>query len=266
MASLNGISVLAVDDIDVNRLMLGDMLTPEGACVVFAENGEQSLEILKQKGIAAFDVVLMDVQMPVMDGFEATRNIRLISQELPVIGLTAYALAEDRKKCLSAGMADVVTKPLNMKLLRAAILCQIERNSGKHPPGLAKKPFATGTVLDTVSAVALATIDWPALFALCDGRREFVRKLVISVRQHHAQTPEKLRMAAQKGDRRTVALIVHSLKGLNVEARRLHALTTAFAIDWLDDALFLAGVEELACAVEGVLAELRTVDQPKWGN
>lgn len=158
MASRNGISVLAVDDIDVNRLMLGDMLAPEGACVVFAENGEQ-LEILKQKGIAAFDVVLMDVQMPVMDGFEATRNIRLISPGLPVIGLTAYALAEDRKKCLSAGMADVVTKPLNIKLLRAAILFQIERNSCKRPPGSATKTFPMNPPgrSDTFSPVALAT-------------------------------------------------------------------------------------------------------------
>ncbi|MDP2812064.1 MAG: PAS domain S-box protein, partial [Rhodocyclaceae bacterium] len=118
---LSGVSVLAADDVDINRLVLEDLLVHEGAHVVFAENGQQALERLEQAGVTAFDVVLMDVQMPVMDGFEATRRIRAIAPALPVVGLTAYALAEEREKCLAAGMADVVTKPINIRVLVAAI-------------------------------------------------------------------------------------------------------------------------------------------------
>ena len=73
-------------------------------------------------------MVLMDVQMPGMDGFEATRRIRLIAPALPVVGVTAYALAEEREKCLASGMVDVVTKPINLKVLVETIRRQVLSN------------------------------------------------------------------------------------------------------------------------------------------
>ncbi|MEW5769065.1 MAG: PAS domain S-box protein [Pseudomonadota bacterium] len=113
--------VLAAEDVEVNRLILEDMLAYEGAETVFAENGRQALERLDELGVAAFDVVLMDVQMPEMDGYEATRRIHELAPALPVIGLTAHALAEERDKCLAAGMVEHVTKPFDADDLVAAI-------------------------------------------------------------------------------------------------------------------------------------------------
>jgi PAS domain S-box-containing protein len=118
---LTGLSVLAADDVEINRMILEDLLTHEGAHVIFAEDGQRALELLSEKGVSAFDVVLMDVQMPVMDGLEATRRIAAIAPALPVIGLTAHAMAEERDKCFAAGMVDHVVKPVDIDTLVAAI-------------------------------------------------------------------------------------------------------------------------------------------------
>ncbi|MBL3619253.1 MAG: response regulator, partial [gamma proteobacterium endosymbiont of Lamellibrachia anaximandri] len=118
---LEGIRVLAAEDIEINRIILEDMLENEGAHVIFAENGQLALEHLEELGVTAFDIVLMDIQMPVMDGYEATRRILEMAPTLPVIGLTAHALAEEREKCLAAGMVEHVTKPFNPDTLITAI-------------------------------------------------------------------------------------------------------------------------------------------------
>jgi CheY-like chemotaxis protein len=113
--------VLAAEDVEVNRLILEALLSQEGAQVVLVENGLQALEMLQQRGAEAFDVVLMDLQMPVMDGYEATRRMRPLAPGLPVIGLTAHALAEERDKCHAAGMIEHITKPIDMDALVGAV-------------------------------------------------------------------------------------------------------------------------------------------------
>ncbi len=118
---LTALSVLAADDVDINRFILEDLLAYEGARVIFAHDGRQALDLFEERGVSGFDVVLMDVQMPVMDGLEAARRIAAIAPNLPVIGLTAHAMSEEREKCFAAGMVDHVTKPVDIDLLVAAI-------------------------------------------------------------------------------------------------------------------------------------------------
>ena len=118
---LLGVRLLAAEDDEVNRILLEELLRHEGAEVVFAEDGQQAVQRLDEHGAAAFDAILMDVQMPVLDGYEATRRIRAVHPELPVIGLTAHALPEVRRLCLEAGMVEHVVKPIDMAELVAAI-------------------------------------------------------------------------------------------------------------------------------------------------
>lgn len=114
---LTGMRVLAAEDVEVNRMVLDAMLQHEGAQPVFAENGQQAVQAVRTGGQHGFDAVLMDVQMPLMDGYEATREIHRLAPDLPVIGLTAYALPEERRQCLSAGMVAHATKPVDIEQL-----------------------------------------------------------------------------------------------------------------------------------------------------
>jgi CheY-like chemotaxis protein len=262
--------LLAAEDVEVNRLILEDLLTAEGARVLFAEHGRQALERLEELGSAAFDAVLMDVQMPVMDGYEAARRIRLIAPGLPVIGLTAHALAEERDRCLAAGMVDRVTKPINPEQVVAAILRWAK--PGAAPPACPEGDALEGRLAGDATRRGGGTlgvptfpgaIDWPTLLARFNGRREFVEKLAASVRQHHTETPAKLRAAARQGDREALTFMAHSLKGIsgNLEAHRLHELAKAFeATMRAGEDLAAESVDTLAEALEAVLAELKHPD------
>jgi len=112
---LAGLRALLVEDNPTNRLVAGKFLEKAGVVVTVAENGALALDRL-DAAPDGFDVVLMDVQMPVMDGLEATRRIRADRRfdALPVIAMTADAMAEDRQRCLDAGMQDYLAKPLNV--------------------------------------------------------------------------------------------------------------------------------------------------------
>lgn len=123
---LSGIRVLAAEDIELNRVVLEDLLEQADAQVVFAQNGEQALAQVMEKGANAFDIVLMDIQMPVMDGYEASRRIKEIAPELPIIGLTAHALTEERDRCFAAGMVAHVSKPVDASTLISEIQSHIK--------------------------------------------------------------------------------------------------------------------------------------------
>ena len=114
---LQGLRVLVVEDVEINRIVLGDMLESEGARATLAENGQQALDLIGEGGTTTFDVVLMDVQMPVMDGYSATREILKMAPGLPIIGVTAHAMTGDRVRCLECGMADYVAKPVDLDIL-----------------------------------------------------------------------------------------------------------------------------------------------------
>ncbi|RYY04671.1 MAG: response regulator [Gammaproteobacteria bacterium] len=118
---LAGSKILLVDDNDINQDVVQELLSLIGIEVVTATNGQEALTLLDQY---TFDVVLMDVQMPIMDGIEATRRLRSQSrfEHLPVIALTASALSGDRERCLAAGMNDYISKPIAPDILYRILL------------------------------------------------------------------------------------------------------------------------------------------------
>ena len=119
---LSGRRVLAAEDNAVNQLVLSELLGIEGANVVMCNGGAEALVRLQTDGRSAFDVVLMDIQMPGMDGYEATRQIRAFAPDLPIIGQTAHAMAEEHHKCREAGMVDLVVKPIDLEALVTSVL------------------------------------------------------------------------------------------------------------------------------------------------
>jgi len=114
---LDGVRVLVAEDNEVNQLVLGRALEIEGATTTIVGDGRQAVNRVLADGRDAYDVVLMDIQMPEMDGYEATRRILELAPDLPVIGQTAHAMLDERRECLAAGMVDHVAKPIDFRLL-----------------------------------------------------------------------------------------------------------------------------------------------------
>jgi signal transduction histidine kinase/ActR/RegA family two-component response regulator len=118
---LAGLRILLVEDNLINQQVAQELLGQEGAHITLAQNGREGVDAVRDAP-EPFDVVLMDLQMPVMDGFEATREIRqTLQQTLPIIAMTANAMASDRAACLDAGMNDHVGKPFNLTHLVAVL-------------------------------------------------------------------------------------------------------------------------------------------------
>ena len=117
---LAGLSVLVVEDDAINQAVLGEGLAQDGARATIAADGWQALDCVA--GAARFDVVLMDVQMPGIDGYETARRMKDIAPALPIIGQTADAMEETRLKCLAAGMVEHIAKPVDFSLLIALLL------------------------------------------------------------------------------------------------------------------------------------------------
>jgi CheY-like chemotaxis protein len=118
--SLEGARILLVEDNEINAELAVGLLTEAGVCVSVARNGKEALDSL---AVRQFDAVLMDCQMPVMDGYSATRALRQVKrlQELPVIAMTANAMVGDREAALAAGMNDQITKPIVIEEMFATL-------------------------------------------------------------------------------------------------------------------------------------------------
>ena len=202
---LAGIRVLAAEDNEVNQMVLEDMLLSEGAILTMVDNGRQAVDAVASHGADAFQVVLMDIQMPEMDGYEATRRIAELAPGLPVIGQTAHALAEERARCLEAGMVAHIAKPLDLDILVETLL----RHVGK-PPAPAPDPM----------------IDRAALAARYPGRPEFVARLLGIFAGSAAERQAGLDEAIAAGDLRRIVEVAHALKSsaANIMASRLAEL------------------------------------------
>lgn len=115
----SGRRVLLVEDNELNREIAGEIIGMTGADVETAENGKSAVDILSEKGAEYFDIVFMDIQMPVMNGYEAAREIRKLPGfgEIPIVAMTANAFAEDVLLAKNAGMNEHISKPIDMKKL-----------------------------------------------------------------------------------------------------------------------------------------------------
>ena len=122
---------LAAEDNEINAEILTELLDLEGASCEVAGNGQLALERFSQAEAGTFDAILMDVQMPVMNGYDATRAIRALPRSgaaaIPIIAMTANAFAEDEKAALDAGMDAHVPKPLDIELLKRVIQQLVKR-------------------------------------------------------------------------------------------------------------------------------------------
>jgi signal transduction histidine kinase/HPt (histidine-containing phosphotransfer) domain-containing protein len=201
---LSGLRILIAEDNEINQMVVEDMLMEEGAHVTLANDGQLALEQVRAASPHAWDIVLTDIQMPVMDGYTLAREIRLIRPDLPVIGLTAHAQATERVRCLDAGMLDHVTKPIMLDVLVASILRHARKPSPPQPQA----------------------VNWAALNEQFGGRQAFIAKLVATTLRSNTPKVQALRDAAGQQDFRQLAELAHFLKGTaaSIKAAPVEAL------------------------------------------
>ncbi|MDQ5902897.1 MAG: hypothetical protein QG672_484, partial [Pseudomonadota bacterium] len=213
--------VLVAEDNPTNRKVLVSMLERWGCRIDLAENGQEAVDRVTNG--TPPDLVLMDVQMPLMGGIEATERIRDWERAtgrspLPIIALTASAYEEDRQRCLAAGMNDFLSKPVDFGALQAAM--------GRWLPALAPVvpatvPIAAGCAGDSVAGDGV--FDGPAMLVRMHGDLELARSLVEMVQPDIEQRLAALHKAVADDNREEAARVAHSIKGmaLDIEAKSL---------------------------------------------
>ncbi|MBF0156972.1 MAG: response regulator [Magnetococcales bacterium] len=154
LAGYEGIRILLVEDNEINQQVSRELLERVGIDVMIVNNGREAVAVA---GRESFDLILMDMQMPIMDGYEATREIRLLPAmaTLPIVAMTANAMSGDRERCLAAGMNDYVAKPVSPGELYATLvkwLAPVAR-SGSSPPRLSSPAPGAGGHLPSLPGI-----------------------------------------------------------------------------------------------------------------
>ena len=215
---LRNTRLLLVEDNELNQQVAGEFLTKAGLRVSTANHGGEAVEWLKK---TAFDVVLMDLQMPEMDGFEATRQIRQLPncQQLPIIAMTAAAMQNDRKDCLAAGMNDHVAKPIQPLELVNALLHWVKPvtvSVANILPCQQVQPTLPGFDLENIRIL------------LANDEKKLIQML-IAFRERFANQAPAIAGKIKSGELKQAAKELHNLKGAagNLGAKELYQATSA---------------------------------------
>jgi PAS domain S-box-containing protein len=198
---LDGCAVLLVEDNPFNQQVGRELLQQAGAEVSVAGNGSEALDAMRRR---RFDCVLMDVQMPVMDGLEATRRIRQDPQlrDTLVIAMTANAGVEDRARCLQAGMDEFLSKPVVPELLAATIARCVGRSAAPAPDVMAAPLACSGA----------AAVDFEALATGFGGDRERMRKYAFLFVSSAREALAEIDAALERRDMAAVGAVAHRVK------------------------------------------------------
>ena len=215
--TLRGLNILLVEDNETNQQVACELLADEGARVSVAANGKIAVDTLAADS-GAFDIVLMDLQMPVMDGFAATRCIRddLRLTQLPVIAMTANAMSSDREACLQAGMNDHVGKPFDLAQLIAVIRLHARGIAAARAGDATTTPPRARTALPPAALRAAQDQGVelePAVQRLGGSHKAYTRFLERFIDDHPHQLAS-LQAALAEQDFKTGARVAHTLKGL----------------------------------------------------
>ena len=229
--NLSGFHVLLVEDNPINIQIAVELLEDLGLAVSVATDGGQAVDMVREQAQAgrqpAFDLVFMDLQMPIMDGYEATRTLRQdpAGNGLTIVAMTAHALVEERNRCLALGMSAYLTKPIDVealhKVLVEYLLPAAPFSSSAHHMASATptRPTATATSTDTTTEEMPAAPDEPRGFQLKEATQRLgnnsslmAKVLTEFYERYHKELPN-LRLVAQE-DRSAIGRTAHTFKGL----------------------------------------------------
>ncbi|MCG8616796.1 MAG: response regulator, partial [Desulfobacterales bacterium] len=216
LEEIRGARLLLAEDNKINQQVAQELLTKAGLSVTIVTNGKAAIERLNSD---TFDAVLMDLQMPEMDGYEATHAIRREPRfrDLPIIAMTANAMAGDREKCLEAGMNDHVAKPIDPSVLFSTLLKWIpekERTDGNNGAERVEPEPITPPESDTTLPDHLDGIDMEEGIRRVGGNRGLYQKLLQDFYQDHHDDNRAIQGALGNGDSEEARRLAHTVKGI----------------------------------------------------
>ncbi|MEO5340242.1 MAG: response regulator [Magnetococcus sp. MYC-9] len=259
-----GAKVLLADDNKINQQVAVELLESNGLVVTVVHNGRQAVEAVQREG---FDIVLLDIQMPEMNGFEAVAAIRRdpLFQDLPVLAMTAHAMSGDREKSLAAGMNDHITKPIDPDRLFETLARWIPARERTPPTARLNRQeegSGAGELPDQLPGIDLAS----GLKRVAGNRKLFAR-LLKEFHQDYQGGVERIRAAIEQGNREQTLGLLHAMKGvaasLGAEAlhRAVREMESAVKERGLDaQGALLQTVEE---SLRPVLAGIAAMNQPE---
>ena len=234
LPQLRDIRALLVEDNEINCEVAKEILQEAGLIVTIANNGREAVNKVKAN---TYDVVLMDIQMPIMDGYAATMEIREVPTyaKLPIIAMTANALSSDQEKCLLAGMNDYVSKPIDTTQLLSIIAYWI--NKGQAVP--VKPALEVPTACSSTSGVLsmskeqipqLVGIDVQTGLCRLGGNQKLYFELLVKFQKIHVHAIKEIRFALDQDDPKTAKILAHTLKGAagNIGAHDVYLIADAF--------------------------------------
>ena len=254
-----GARLLLVEDNAINRDVALELLHAVNLTVDTAANGQEAVARVRT---TAYDLILMDMQMPIMDGLEATRIIRTLPgrDHTPILAMTASAFIGDQRQCLASGMNDHISKPVDPAALYARLLHWLPTSGAaplqSPPPSTIATPAAEND-LDEQRFSAIPGLDLAQGLAIASGKRSFYRRLLALFIDRHGEDVERLREALHANDRVESQYLAHTLKGAT-------ASLGAMRIPKRADALYAAirsgaGREEIEHCFQVLAAELTSL-------
>ncbi|MBF0549937.1 MAG: response regulator [Deltaproteobacteria bacterium] len=260
-----GARVLLVEDNIINQQLATEILESFGLIVEKADNGQQALEAVYE---FEYDVVLMDVQMPVMSGYEATRVIRsdVRRAELPIIAMTAHAMQGAKEECLAAGMNDYVSKPIDSARLFSVLTRWIK--PGKRKIGeetMARLERSRVQDGETDLPESLPGIDLVSGLARVNGNKLFFKQLLIDFCRRYDKITEEIGAAIYQGELETAERLAHTVKGIagNLSAHGVYgaAQQLEMGLKEKNEAGYSELLTHLKLALEPVLESARELEK-----
>jgi CheY-like chemotaxis protein/HPt (histidine-containing phosphotransfer) domain-containing protein len=215
---LEGMRVLVVEDNEVNQMIASEMLSSFGIQVDIANNGQEAIDIINLKTDDYYHVVLMDIQMPVMDGYEATHLLR--SQDryasLPIVAMTAHAMLEEKQRCKSAGMNDHIAKPFELEFLLQTLSVYYTNDAPSlslQPSLAARNDKTSGTSIDLPRNIP--GVNLTRGLSHCGGKVELYRKILQDHGKNYSNLTATLLTLRKEERWDEFSNIIHTFKGLS---------------------------------------------------
>lgn len=214
-APRRGTRVLLVEDDPMTRDVVEELLCGSGLAVQACDSGPAAIATLRGASSAPFEVVLMDVHMPQMDGLQATEQIRKDDRlhALPIIAMTANAMPDDRRQCLEAGMNDYLSKPVS----RAELLTMLAKWTAQQPTERETAVTAAGTQQQEAGEPCEpppGVFDVDSLLQRFNGNEAVIREFFLRFARDYADTADKIEQALHDGERQDAERLAHTIKGL----------------------------------------------------